>query len=105
VTALGTGPRDPRAWDATISGPGWSIGVEAETRVRDLQAVERRLTLKQRDGDVSTVILLLGDTRHHRTLVRNADAALAIAFPTPARTALRLLRRGEGLSANAVVVL
>jgi hypothetical protein len=47
------GPRDFRAWDAVVSGAGWTIGVEAETHVRDLQALERRLALKQRDGGTS----------------------------------------------------
>lgn len=43
---------DLRAWDGHVSGAGWHVGVEAETRPTDLQALERRLALKLRDGAV-----------------------------------------------------
>ena len=56
-------PGDLRAWDATIVGPGFGVGVEAETRLRDLQAAARRTNLKQRDGELDHVILLVADTR------------------------------------------
>src|SRR5688572_22572737 len=32
---------DLRAWDASIGGPGWTVYVDAETRIRDVQALER----------------------------------------------------------------
>jgi hypothetical protein len=35
---------DLRAWDAVVGGDGWSIAVEAETSITDVQALERRLT-------------------------------------------------------------
>jgi len=44
-------PGDLRAWDAVVIGRGWHLPVEAETRIRDLQALLRRLALKQRDGN------------------------------------------------------
>jgi transcriptional regulator with XRE-family HTH domain len=95
------GAPDQRAWDAMISGPSWLVGVEAETRVADLQALERRLALKRRDGAVDAVILLLNDTRHHRILL---DSVPALAgFAMPARAALRALGRGERPSGDAVV--
>ena len=77
------GPRDFRAWDAVVSGVGWTIGVEAETHVRDLQALERRLALKQRDGAMSLVILLLADTRHHRELMSGPGMTLRSAPRLP----------------------
>jgi hypothetical protein len=40
---------DRRAWDAEIAGSGWRIVVEAETRLHDAQALERRVALKRRD--------------------------------------------------------
>jgi transcriptional regulator with XRE-family HTH domain len=97
------GPRDFRAWDAVVGGVGWEIGVEAETHVRDLQALERRLALKQRDGAMPVVILVLADTRHHRELISVAGPALRSAFPTTARAAMRSLGLGEAPSSNAVV--
>ena len=43
---------DLRAWDAVIRFSDGSVAVEAETRLRDLQALERRIALKQRDGTI-----------------------------------------------------
>ncbi|HET7182662.1 MAG TPA: helix-turn-helix domain-containing protein, partial [Candidatus Limnocylindrales bacterium] len=50
---------DHRAWDAGIDGPACRCRVDAETRVGDLQAVERRVALKQRDGREPCVLLVL----------------------------------------------
>ena len=61
---------DRRAWDAVIGIARVRIGVEAETRARDEQELERRLSLKRRDGGVDHVILLLADTRSNRLFVR-----------------------------------
>src|SRR5207253_11174737 len=82
VPASVEGARDFRAWDAVVSGVGWAIGVEAETHVRDVQALQRRLALKQRDGAMEVVILVLADTRHHRELMSAGGSALRSAFPT-----------------------
>jgi len=84
---------DRRAWDAIVRGEGWTVGIEAETRPRDLQALQRRLALKARDGRVDAVVLLLLDSRHNRTLVRES-ADLATAFPVPGRRVLELLGAG-----------
>lgn len=105
VVSVAAGLRDLRAWDATVSGRGWTLGIEAETHVRDLQALERRLALKQRDGAVTAVILLLNDTRHHRELMRSLRTPLRTVFPTSARAALRGLRRGDLPAGNAIVLL
>lgn len=98
-------PGDLRAWDALIRGRGWRCGVEAETRPRDLQALERRLALKQRDGEVDCVMLLLGDTRHNRALLRSYADALHEQFPAPGRETLELLARGAPPTANSIVLL
>jgi transcriptional regulator with XRE-family HTH domain len=87
-------PGDKRAWDVVVLGAGWRMGVEAETRPRDRQALERRLALKLRDGDVSSLALLLLDSRHNRDFVRANDDVLAERFPVPGRRALELLRAG-----------
>ena len=34
-------PGDRRAWDAMIHGQGWRLAVEAESRLHDIQALER----------------------------------------------------------------
>jgi transcriptional regulator with XRE-family HTH domain len=98
-------PGDLRAWDATASGAGWLIGVEAETRPRDLQALLRRITLKQRDGQVTAVLLILIDSRHNRALVRSSADVLSTHFPVPSRRALELLGAGISPGGNAIALL
>ena len=63
-------PGDPRAWDAMITGAGRPIMVEAETRLTDLQALERRIALKARDHGTDRLILLIADTRTNRAMTR-----------------------------------
>jgi transcriptional regulator with XRE-family HTH domain len=98
-------PDDLRAWDAVISGPRWRIGVEAETRPRDRQALERRLALKERDGDVNAVCLLLLDSRHNREFVRANRDVFNNRFPLSGRRALELLAAGAELSVNTIMLL
>lgn len=69
--------RDQRAWDAMVSGPDWRYGIEAEMNPIDGQALVRRLALKQRDGGVDGVILLLPDTRQARQFRREFAGLLA----------------------------
>lgn len=94
---------DLRAWDVVLVGPDWRAGVEGETNVRDVQALIRRIALKQRDGNVpGGVVLVLNDSRHHRDVVK--EGLLRDAFPVDARRALAKLARGEA-PGNAVVLL
>ncbi len=98
-------PGDQRAWDALIRGPDWREGVEAEMGPRDGQALARRLMLKQRDGSVAGVILLLPKTRRIRTFLTSAGPALRADFPL--RGELILDRLGDGLApgGSGIVVL
>lgn len=105
LEVLVPGNVDLRAWDAGIDGPGVRVRIDAETHVGDLQAVERRVALKQRDGEESCVILLLADTQHHRTLLAQAGDAIRARFPVPQRTALAALRDGRSPDGNALVLL
>ena len=98
-------PGDRRAWDVVILGTGWRHGVEAETRPRDRQALERRLALKLRDGDVSSMTLLLLDSRHNRDFVRANREILVERFPVPGRRTLELLRAGVDPGGNSIVLL
>jgi hypothetical protein len=96
---------DLRAWDAVIEGSGWQVPVEAETRLRDIQALSRRLGLKQRDDRREVVILLVGDTRHNRHVLRLAGPDLAATFPMSGRAVLGALRNGERQIASGIVLL
>ena len=88
---------DPRAWDGWISASTVSDGipVEAETRIADAQALLRRLQLKQRDGDESTLLLVVAETRANRRAVEAADALFRGAFPGSARSVLAALGDGR----------
>ena len=57
---------EQRAWDAVIRGGGKRTAVELEMRLRDGQAVARRLNLKRRDDPTEGFLLLLADTRTNR---------------------------------------
>ena len=95
---------DLRAWDAVIRAPTWSVGVEAETRPSDLQALERRLALKQRDGEMPTIVLLLADTRHNRAIVAGTPD-LADRYPVRSRAALASLEAGADPGGSALILL
>jgi transcriptional regulator with XRE-family HTH domain len=98
-------PGDRRAWDVVVVGRDWRHGAEAETRPRDRQALERRLALKLRDGDVSSMSLLLIDSRYNRDFVRaNADV-FGERFPVPGRRALELLRAGADPGGSSILLL
>jgi transcriptional regulator with XRE-family HTH domain len=96
-------PGDRRAWDATIRGEGWWVAVEAETRLHDLQALERRLALKRRDGGEPCVILLINDTRPNRAALTAARESLRSEFPLDAREVLSALRAGRAPTAGGIV--
>jgi hypothetical protein len=84
-------PGDLRAWDAMTHLWGHSVGIEAELRPTDLQALERRLELKKRDAGVDRLILVLADTRSNRAFLRWAGASLKERFRLQGRQALDAL--------------
>jgi transcriptional regulator with XRE-family HTH domain len=95
---------DRRAWDRRLDGP-ISIGVEGETRLRDLQALERRMNLKQRDSGVQRLVLLVADTVANRRLIRAYAPQLRASFPLTTREVLTALAEGRDPGANGIVVL
>lgn len=95
---------DRRAWDALIRGEAWTCGVEAQTVLSDVQAVERRLALKRRDGGVDRVILLVADTRRNRRALAAAPAAF-MSLGRNARAVLGALRNAELPSESAILFL
>jgi transcriptional regulator with XRE-family HTH domain len=101
VPVVGVG--DSRAWDVVLDGPG-TIGIDAETRLRDVQAVQRRSELKWRDGGLDRLVLLVAATRHNRIVVRENRAALASTFPADTAEVMAALRRGMLPPRNRIVV-
>ena len=96
---------DARAWDIIVDGAPLPIGGEAETRLRDWQALQRRIALKMRDSGIDRVILLVTASRSNREALRAADASLAAMFPVPARAALKALGEGRDPGGNAIIML
>jgi transcriptional regulator with XRE-family HTH domain len=104
--AMAQGPvADRRAWDAVIEGDGWSIGVEAETRLIDVQALLRKVALKRRDGAVDGVVLLVNATAENRRVLALEGSMVASEFGTTTRQALRSLSAGIRPAGDAVVVI
>jgi hypothetical protein len=98
-------PGDLRAWDGFIRIGDVKIGVEAEARIRDAQAIDRRIALKQRDGGVDIVILLVADSASNRRMLVLHREALRSSFPLDTRQVMTALRAGRPPSASGIVVL
>ena len=99
------GPGDPRAWDVLLGVGGVRIGVIAETRIRDLQALLRREHQKQLDSGVELLLLLVANTKHNRAALAEAGQFLAEVFPLGARPVLTALSRGQAPAANGVIII
>jgi transcriptional regulator with XRE-family HTH domain len=98
------GAGDLRAWDVLLEGPG-SIGIDAETRLRDIQAVQRRCETKWRDSGVDRVVLLVASSRHNRRVLLEHREALRSTFPADTLEVLAALRRGRVPGSNGIVML
>jgi transcriptional regulator with XRE-family HTH domain len=99
-------PGDRRSWDTVIVVAGVRIAVEAETRPRDVQELQRRLASKHRDDpSISSVILLLSDTRHNRAVVRDHGEALRAGLPLPASAILAALGAGRDPVGSGIVLI
>ena len=95
---------DLRAWDASVGGPGWVAYVDAETRIRDAQALERRIAIKRRDTRTDRVIVLLADTRTNRMILRSVGSPL-VEGAVPGSLILAALRGGRDPGASGLVLL
>lgn len=91
-------PDDQRAWDSVLELAA-SVGrlpLEAETRLSDVQALQRRVKLKLRDDPtVDRVVLLIADTKHNRMVLREHADALWADFPLDRKAILAALGAGQ----------
>lgn len=95
---------DARAFDVLLRGVGFRIGVEAETRLRDVQALVRRLALKQEASGVDRLVLAVAATRANRRALDEARDYLTLAFPLGSRQTLGALRDARQPAANGIVL-
>jgi transcriptional regulator with XRE-family HTH domain len=98
-------PGDRRAWDTVLELDPNPTPVEAETRLRDIQALDRRVALKLRDSEFDLVLLLVNDTAHNRALLELHREDLRTSLPLDSRSILRALRKGRTPEASGIVVL
>jgi hypothetical protein len=79
---------------------------EAETRIGDAQALERRIRLKQRDDPRATIVLLVAArTDHNRRVIGAHREALRDLLPLDGRPILEALRRGRCPGGSGIVLL
>lgn len=98
-------PGDPRAWDLVLRLGDLVIGVEAETRVRDMQAFVRRIHQREVDGGVDVILVVLSASAFNRSLAADLRLALGERYATPPRALLRALRAGVPLPGSGVILI
>jgi hypothetical protein len=96
---------DPRAWDAVVEVGGGRFAIEAEARLRDFQALERRIALKQRDGMMPIVVLLVNDTASNRAALKLHERDLRASFPLDGRAILKAIDGGHPPAANGILLM
>jgi hypothetical protein len=96
-------PGDRRAWDLLLRIPGQLVGVEAETRIRDIQAFVRRVRERELEGGADVIVIVLAESAVNRRLLPQLLEALGPRYETSPRSLLRALRDGQALSGSGVV--
>ena len=101
-------PGDLRAWDKLLrlrdEVPPYLVGVDLETRIRDMQALVRRTRLRERDGHVDAILLVLSDSATNRRLVDELRTMLGPSYASSSRSLLGALRRGVRLEGSGVIL-
>lgn len=80
------------------------MGVDIEARIRDVQALVRRTRLRERDGGVDQILIVLSDSATNRRLVDELRAALGPSYATSPRAILKALREGRPLPGSGVLL-
>ena len=83
---------------------GRRAGSELETRLHDVQALERRLALKQRDGGVDIVLLVVADTTANRRFLEQHREQFRDLLPLDSRQVLDAFRRGVLPEKSGIVI-
>jgi len=98
-------PGDRRSWDLLMRLAAQLVGVELETRVRDVQWLTRRMRERERDGGAGHVLLVLSASAHNRRVLPELIEALGPEFATSPRAVLKALRGGRPIPGSAVILL
>ena len=97
--------RDLRAWDGELVTDAGTCKLEAETALYDLQATDRRISLKMADDHVDVVVLLVADTQRNRSVLREFGALLENRYPIGTRGILGALQAGRLPERSGIVIL
>jgi Helix-turn-helix. len=95
---------EQRAWDAVLFGYGARTAIELEMRIRDVQALIRRIDLKRRDDSTEGFLLLIADTRANRRVLSEFAAMLADLPRLRKSKVIAALERGEHPGTGIVLV-
>jgi transcriptional regulator with XRE-family HTH domain len=97
---------DQRAWDARVTDGRRTASVEAESKIGDVQALERRLELKVRDDpDAGVVILLVNRTAHNLRVLAEHREVFRVLLPLDGAPIIRALRSGRLPMAGGILLL
>lgn len=96
---------DRRSWDLLLRLAAQLVGVELETRVRDVQWLTRRMRERERDGGADHILLVLSASAHNRRVLPELLEALGPEFATSPRAVLKALREGRPIPGSAVILL
>jgi transcriptional regulator with XRE-family HTH domain len=98
-------PGDLRAFDALLRNGQAAVAVEAITRLRDAQAQLRDLSLKQRDGGIERLVLLIKASHANRRALASGADILATTFPLGTKATLAALSGGRDPGQNGIILL
>jgi transcriptional regulator with XRE-family HTH domain len=100
---------EQRAWDKLLrlidSSPPYLVGVDLETRIRDIQALVRRTRGRERDGRVDAILVVVSDSSINRQLAGELRRALGDGYLSEPREIARALRAGERLPGGGVLLI
>lgn len=96
---------DQRAWDMFLRNAEVTIGVEAISRLRDVQAQVRAAQLKRRDGEVRRLLLVVAATHANRRALAAAEVLVRDDFKIGTRSALAAIAAGRDPGGDALVLL
>ena len=95
-------PADQRAWDALLNLSECRCGLEFVTRFHDCQAQLRSAHLKQRDGAVDRLIMVVKATHANRRAIASVADLIATTFPLDTRRVMGALAHGRDPGANGI---
>ena len=95
---------DRRSWDLLLKIGRQRVGVEAETKVRDIQQTVRKIRGRERDGGVDELLIVLADTRANGAIRDELVLALGPRFATRPRAIVEALRAGMPVPGSGVLL-